>query len=156
MVLCSQLSGLRRPSAAHPKCGQARPGNHSGRPSHAIRRRRPAAPQHPHIPATYVTAAATVIYVVAIAYWLFARDDMTARTVISSKDRTVYWSTAAFFSLHAIPLTIRAGRRLVLNISCGHALFPEDVNSPHNLIHQADAAMYMMKRKTRPSIAAYT
>lgn len=80
----------------------------------------------------YVTAAVTSVYIVLIAYWLFAHDDMTARALISSPvfalisicsaismavrvptgDRTVYWSTAGFFSLHALSMTIRAAHAL--------------------------------------------
>jgi diguanylate cyclase (GGDEF)-like protein len=87
----------------------------------------------------YVTATATAIYIFLIAYWLFAHDDMNARAVISSpvfalisvcsafsmairvpaKDRAVYWSTAAFFSLHAISFTIRATHALSGNLIGG-------------------------------------
>lgn len=51
---------------------------------------------------------------------------------------------------------ILSGHRLVLNISCGHALFPDDVKSAHDLIRQADIAMYAMKRGARPAVPAYT
>ncbi len=39
-------------------------------------------------------------------------------------------------------------RPLVLQMSCGYALFPDDAKNARDLIREADAAMYRMKRST--------
>jgi len=50
-----------------------------------------------------------------------------------------------------------AGRSAALNISCGLAVYPDDVGSVSDLIRLGDAAMYMMKQQHRvPSASPVT
>jgi len=72
----------------------------------------------------------------------------------TTKVQALTWAREIRSALHRNPYVLRDGEEIRVDASFGVASFPEDAQSPEELLRRADFAMYRVKQNGRGNVAA--